>query len=803
MTEDELLSVVENEERAALGYMTGELAQQREQALKYYLAEPFGNEVEGRSQVIDTTVADTVEWILPSLLKIFTASGQAVEFEPTGPEDVEQARQAGDACNYVFFKQNNGFLVLYSWFKDALIEKNGVVKYYAEDYQRTKKESYKGLTDEQLTMLVKDDGVEVVTHQSYPDPIAQQQIQEAMMHAQQMGQQMAMPPVPSLHDVTIEVKKSATKICVDPVPPEEFLTSPRHNSISLEKCTFCEHRSKKTISDLIEMGYKEKDLEEIGYDDDMTEISGEYLARRRYTEEQFPQDQADDARRSVWCREAYIRVDYDDDGIAELRKVFSVGKKVLENEEVEFIPFACITPTIMPHRWAGQSVAEIVMDLQLIKSTLWRQMLDNLYLANAPRKAVLATQGGMVYANLDDLLSSRPGGVVREYQPNAVRDLETPFVAAASFPMLEYIDQTKSNRTGITKYNQGTDADSLNKTARGINQIMQASQQRIELIARIFAETGVKDLFKGIMRLLSKSGLREIVIRLDNKFVPVDPRQWNTEWDMTVTVGLGTGNKDQQLMHLQMIGAAQEKLMAAGLTNVVTADNLYTTSKKLVENAGYKHVEEFFTDPKVSPPPQPRPDPEQIKGQIVMQKAQMDQQTTQFQEQLRAQLEQSLKSIEAQSRVEVARISAAAQIQVAQINAGATDQVEMRRLAAEAELEIFKANNQAQTEQGKMAVEREKTHVAANSQREQALLSAQTAHETAQQKSKDAQDKARNPRGDDVKKSDNVISGVTEVLKNVQETHKQLIESLKPKKHVTKVLRDDKGNLIGAESVSQ
>lgn len=781
MDESELLGIIDNEERAALGYLTGQLAEEREKALKYYLGRPFGNEVEGRSQVVDTTVADTVEWILPSLLKIFTASGQAVEFEPTGPEDVEQAHQAGDACNYVFFKQNNGFLILYTWFKDALLEKNGVVKFYSEDYTKKKKEKYRGLTEDQLTILVKDDEVEVLEHTSYPDPIAQEQIQQALM----MGQKP--PPIPNLHDVQIEITNESSKVCIEPVPPEECLISPRHNSISLEGCPFFEHRSKKFVSDLIEMGYSEKDLEEVGYDDDMTEISGEYLARRRYTEEQFPMDQDNEKRRSVWCRDSYIKVDWDGDGVSELRRVFSVGKKILENEETSFIPFAALTPIIMPHRYVGMSVAEIVMDLQLIKSTLWRQMLDNLYLANQPRKAVLATQGGMVYANLDDLLSSRVGGIVREYQPNAVRDLETPFVAAASFPMLEYIDSTKENRTGVTRYNQGTNADSLNKTARGITQIMQASQQRIELIARIFAETGVKDLFKGILRLLSQSGLRELVIRLDNKFVPVDPREWNTEWDMSVTVGLGTGNKDQQLMHLQMIGTAQEKLAGAGLTNIVTPQNLYKTAVKLVENAGYKHPEEFFTDPSSAPPPQPKVDPEQIKSQTEIQKKTMEGQLVQYQEQVRAQLEQSLKQIEVQGRIETARIAASAQIEVEAMKAGYVDALRSKELAAEAELEIFRANTQAHIEQAKINAAQQAEGLRAQVSENSSIRQA----ESSKSKQQPANDK-------------HVIDGITKVLEKVHAGQTQITEALKkPSKRVSKVLRDKDGNITVVESVEQ
>ena len=297
MEERELLSQIKDEENASLGYHTGELASNREKALEYYLQFPLGNEVEGESQVVDSSVRDTVEWMLPSLIRVFAASGRVVEFEPVGAEDVEAADQASDGVNHVFWKHNNGFLVIYQWFKDALIEKNGVVKYYYDDKETRVKETYEGLTDDQMTMLVQTEGIEVTAHDLYPDEAMAQQYEQMAMQAAQMGQPV--PPQPMLHDVEVEIVKNRGKVCIENIPPEEFLISPRHNSISIEGCEFCEHRSHKTVSDLIQMGFDKDEVEAIGSDDDdSTEISGEYLARRLFTEEQFPEDERDGPPRS-------------------------------------------------------------------------------------------------------------------------------------------------------------------------------------------------------------------------------------------------------------------------------------------------------------------------------------------------------------------------------------------------------------------------------------------------------------------------------------------------------------------------
>jgi hypothetical protein len=693
MTETELLTLVESEEKRSLGYGDGELSAEREKALDYYNSKVYGNEVEGRSQVVSSEVFSTVEWLLPDLLKVFTSSDKAVEFTPERPSDEKGAQQATDTCNYIFYRQNSGFTVLYSFFKDALIQKNGYVKVWYEESEKKRKESYQGLTQFQLTELVKNDNVEVIGVTSYPDPTFPAQ-PDPMAQAVGEAMQAPMQP-PEVYDVQIEVTEKAGKVCVKPLPPEEILVSADQASVELQDCPFVAHRCKRTISQLVEMGYDEKELDSAGYEDDTVENSGEWLARQQFDEQEMytTTDSAsiDPSMRKVWVTEAYIRCDFDGDGVAELRKVMKTGSLVLENEEVDVIPIAAITPIMMTHQHYGKSVAELVMDLQLIKSTLWRQTLDNIYLTNAPRMAVLSTPQGAPQANLDDLLMVRPGGVVREYSPGAVRPLVVPFMAEKGIQMMEYTDTVMENRVGVTRYNQGLDSNTLNKTATGISQIMNASQQRKELIARIFAETGVKAIFKLILHCVSKYNARPMTIRLTDEWVEVDPREWADSYDMMINVGLGSGNKDSQNQQLAMIAEAQFKMLQMGLP-IVTPENIYSTQRKIVENAGFKNVEDFWTNPEDQPPQPPQPDPAQMQMQAEQQKAQ-------------AEMQMQGQKMQQDSQMKVAQMQQEGQLKAAQMQAELamereriTAQIELERWKAqqEADLAIFKANLNAQ-----------------------------------------------------------------------------------------------------------
>lgn len=799
MDDSTLASIIEIEERRALGFNTGDLSNERTKALEYYLGRPFGNEVEGRSQVVSSDVFDVVEGMLPALVDIFTSTNSAVQFDPQGLEDERQARQATEACNHVFYKQNNGALILYTWFKDALIQKNGIVKWYYDDTPQYRKEKYEGLNDAEYQKLMMQE-VEEVSHETYPDEMARQMLQQQMGQmnpAMQMTLTGGEVPVPMLHDVEIRVNANRGKVCVVPVPPEEFVISPRHGSVDLDECEFCEHRTRKTVSDLRLMGFTEKELDGIGTEDDM-KFSEEYIARRSLFEEKdyMDNESADPSLREVWVAEGYIRVDYDGDGVAELRRFLKAGRKILEHEEADEICFAALTPIIMPHRFFGRSMADVCADIQLTKSVLWRQMLDNLYLTNNPRHAVLEHQ-----ANLNDLITSRPGGVVRERVPNAVRPLETPFVAGASFPMVEYLDSVKEDRSGWTRYNQGTDADSLNKTATGITQIMQAGQQRVKLIARMFAETGVKRLFRGIKHTLYKSGLKSLSLRLNNMYVEVDPREWGTEWDMSVNVGLGSGDKRQQLANLQMILATVGGFAQMGKGYMVSDKNLYEIGSKIIESAGFKHVEQFLTDPESVPPQlkQSPPNPEVIKLQVDAQLEAAKIQSQERQKQAGIQAEQQRAKLESDTVLATAQLQAQTELAIAQIKQAADKEREQMKIRAQAEMEVFSAQNEAGIKQ--LELDGRKEEIRMNKEPDlQTNRLVQNIEARAQEQALKMEEGVR-AVSDVASELQRAVEGLTRIAAVMTQTAQVVQDAAARMSMKKRIVRDENGRAIGVEPV--
>jgi hypothetical protein len=591
LSDEELLSRIKIELVDSLGY-GGEISQQRAQAIDYYYARPFGNEVEGRSQFVDSTVQDTIEWIKPSLMRIFASGDEMVKFSPHGPEDVAAADQATDYVNYVFTKDNPGWEILYSWFHDALLEKNGIVKVFWEDYGEPQREEYHNLSSIELEALLQDESTEVVEHTLYDEN--------------------------DMNDVVIIRTNVGGRIRVENVPPDEFLIS--RESKTIEEARFVCHRVKKTFSDLKTM-YPDKDFdfEDLSAGDDEIEYDPERLARYsvdgsgNYSSGYMSPTDHEDALREYWLHESFIKTDYDGDGIAELRKVCSIGSYIFSNEAIDSKPFISITPIKIPHKFFGLGVADLVMDLQLIKSTIMRNLMDNMYNQNFGRYAVLEGQ-----ANLDDLLTQRPGGIVRVKSPNAVMPLATPALEPYSFQMLEYMDSIRESRAGVSKNSQGLNDKALTShtTATAVNAVMTNAQSRIELIARQFAETGVKNLMRRIYELLLKFQDKERVVMLRNEWVAVRPDMWNDKMDCTVSVALGNGSKDQQMAHLsQMIQFASQS-MSGGLP-IVTEQNMYNLGVSLVKAMGYQNVDDFLTKPTGEErPPSPEEQSREMEQQI-------------------------------------------------------------------------------------------------------------------------------------------------------------------------------------------
>ena len=628
MTEDELASKLSQEIEQATGHMNSELSGQREDNMKYYLGEKFGNEIDGRSEIVTTDVRDTVEYIMPSLMRIFTTHQNVAEFEPQGPEDVEMAKQATDYVNYVFNRQNNGFKVLYDVFKDALISKTGIVKHYWEEKIEVSTEHYENLTEIEYQAVLANDELEVLQH-------TEKIVQEAQLDENGL---IISPEIIS-HDLKAKRTKTGGQVRVVSVPPEEFLISRR--AVDIESAQFICHRVKKSVSDLILEGYDPKVVENMpSYSQSQAEYNEERLARFSYDDDAIPPDEGSGANRKIWLDECYTHIDFDGDGIAELRKITKGGNEILENIEIDYIPFSTICPLPIPHKFYGMSVADTVKDIQLIKSTIVRNILDNMYLTNNARYAVLAGQ-----VELDDLLTSRPGGIVRMRAPGAVTPLPTPQISPDAFNMVRYLDQVREERSGVCKMTQGLNPDVLtsHETSCAIAAATESAMQRTELIARIFAETGIKDVFRCIYQLVQRYEDREKMVFLNNRFVPIDPSKWKDKLNCTVNVGVGSGSQQSKMQTMSSIMNIMQGLVQnGGMGSLVTPQNIYNAVSEFMAQSGYKNSDMFVSNPQMMPPPQP-PQPsieekvQQQKAQVELQKLQLQAKELEIETQIKAQ----------------------------------------------------------------------------------------------------------------------------------------------------------------------
>ena len=618
MDEGQIKGIIESEIDDSIGYIETETVEERRRALDYYLRNPYGNEVEGRSQIVTGEVAEAIDGALPQLIRVFTTTEDIVYFEPRSADAEESAKQATDYCNWVFYRENEGLLILHNWFKDALLQKVGVVKSYWDAKEDVTKEKYKNLTEDELTLLLSDESLEVV----------RQKVEMIPAGVDMMGMPIEVPS----YDVTVKRVKKSGSVRIENVPPEEFLISKAARTI--QDTPFVAHRKLMQRSELIAMGYDKDIVDELPSYDDLS-FSAERIARFDNGEQPDQTQSLDMSMQTVEVYECYIRIDENDDGIAELRRIVYCGSEILEDEDCDYIPFHSICPIPIPHKFFGQSLADRTMDIQLIKSTITRQSLDNLYLTNNNRVGAVDGQ-----VNLDDLLNATPGGIVRLKNPNALVPLQVQSTFGQAMPMLEYMDAVQAKRTGVSDAQQGLDPDILsNVTATAVAAMMKSNSGKLELIARIFAETGVKSLFQGILHLLGKYQDKPKIVRMRGKYVQFDPRTWANEYDVSINVGLGSGDRDQKLAMLQMILAKQEQIIQQyGPSNpLVTVGQYRNTLARFIEAAGFKDAKVFMNeitpemDAQLSQPQPPTPDAQAEVAQLL---AQVEREKTQAKAQI-------------------------------------------------------------------------------------------------------------------------------------------------------------------------
>jgi hypothetical protein len=722
MSPDELKATLQAEKADALAAQSAsKLSSEREAAMDYYLGDMSRDlpTIEGRSSAVSMDVADTIEGLMPSLMEVFCGGDEVVRFEPVGPEDEEAAEQETDYVNHVFMQQNPGFLVLYSFIKDALLSKVGVAKVYWDEEESEERETYLDQGEDVFALISADPEVEIVEHSERQEAAG----------APDGGESV---PV-TYHDITVATRKTYSCAKVEPVPPEEFGIARRAKSI--KDADYCFHEVVRSESDLIEAGFDAGQVRTLETYGETAKTSEE--SSRDTVDESGGAATAKRALRQIRVTEHYIRMDYEGNDKARLYRVTTGGEQgsILRRDgkedvvEEDFIPFAAMTPVIVTHRFFGRSIADLVMDIQKIKTALLRAQLDNAYLANNPRIEV--PEPACSDVTLDDLLVSRPGGIVRTKQPGMLQVIQHPDIGANVFPLMEYLDTTRETRTGVTRTGQGIDADALqNQTATASNNLFNAAQARMRLIARIFAETGVKDLFSLLHAVIRKNGKQAQTVRLQNKWVQVDPRNWKTRNDMTINVGIGTGGKTERLGQLTVLGNWQKELVLGGKSNLVRDENLFNTAKEITKVLELKNVEMFFTDPN-SPEGQQAaanapPDPEMMKLQAESQmKTQEMQQNAQ------------LKTLEMQQKAEIEKLQAEADIATQREKIGA--ELQMMREKHQLEMVKLQAEIERDREKHTMAMEQNavKVQVAREGHAQKSEFAAQS-HEQSMAERKEA-----------------------------------------------------------------
>lgn len=653
MSEDELEKIVSALIEDAAAFVDGELSRDRAIATDYYAGEPYGNEQDGRSQVVTTEVRDNTLATMPSILRVVFGPERAVEFAPRNQNQVKQAAQASDFAQFVLAEDNPGFLIMHGVLKDGLVRRMGIVKWWYDDNTETKGYKINGIPESQLIQLLQEPGVELqrAVERSAPSGLVAPD-----------GSALSSQPAEKIYDVEITHSDPDGRVVIEGVPPEELLYN--REARSKDSALGIWHRTEKTLGELVAMGYDEDEIEKYAKSDATALKSNpEAIARRRVTGEsgQSEDPEAGEANKKILYVEGHVRIDFDGDGIAELRKVCTVGDAfhVVMNEPTDGVNMAIFCPDPEPHTMSGQSLADRTMDLQLLKSTLLRAGLDSLAASIFPRTEYVEGE-----VSVADILNTEIGAPIRVTRPGMIREASHTFVGGEVFPFLQYVDEINERRTGQNKGTNALDADALQSTsANGIQAVVSASQEQKEMLVRIFCETLLKPMFRGIHKLLVENKPKSRMVRLRNEWVDVDPRVWDANMDVVVNVALGSGLVEQKVATLMGVAAKQELIIQTlGPDNPVCKIGQYAnTLRRIVELQGFKDTSSFFNavDTNWAPQPQPpAPDPkmqiEQMKQANAMQMKQIELQAQERVEMFNAQMTQQIEKMKLEQAAAIA-----------------------------------------------------------------------------------------------------------------------------------------------------
>ena len=682
MSESQVVAFLGRKILQAMNTEEGDLSDVRQENFNHYVGAEYGDEREGYSRFVTREAMETIEWVLPSVLRVFLSGDRIVSFEPQGPEDEEKAKQETDQTNYFVMRANNkgagAFLPLHDWIKDALMYPNGYLKVHMREYSKTDVGIVTGINAIGLQMLEEDPDVELLAQRS-----------RTVLIPSQLGfdagqQQMQFPKAPDMlagaaneqqmtplevFDLKIRTTKDVTELAIEAVPPEQCLIDNDCTSLNLDEADFVCHRVRKTFTQLVEEGFDPDALSQVGSQENYQ--YADERTNRLFYEDEDPdaEDEDDPSMRVYWVHECYAQFDYDGDGLAEQRTVTLIGDRVFDNEETNYQPMVALSAILMQHKHTGMGYIELVKDLQLLISVLTRQMLDSIYRSNTGKKFIsedaLTDDGSTMEAMYNTQAEYVP---VRGNPQHAVAPDIQPSIVQEILPVIQHVDASRASRTGITP-ESGVAANDLQEVrAEVFSNALDRASQRIEMLVRIFAETGFRWLMLKVHQLLRSHWDIEKTIKLRGKWVDVDPQGWRDRTDMAVEVGLGFNTKTQIMGMLVQLIAMQKEAAQYGLSDPA---KIYHTLDKLINASGLGDVRSFFSDPEEPgwQPPQPQPDANMIIAQAQAQALER---------------EANRKDAELQIKAQTDAMSAQAQAQKAQADAqsaAADREIKIRELA--------------------------------------------------------------------------------------------------------------------------
>ena len=666
--EEELQGVLKSEMDDAKDFID-QIDEDRADATDYYLGNAPTAQSSMQSEFVSTDVRDSVLFMLPSIMRTFFGTNKIVEFIPNGPEDIDLAKQQTDYINYVIQQKNPGFKVIYDAFKDALIRKTGFVKAYWDDSITASTHEYTNIAPEAYQAFMLDPNVEIVEEKI--------EMQSITIINPETGEEMTQE-TPASYDVKIRRIKAKDQVVIEAVPTEEILIS-RH-ARDLNSSPYVAHRMVKTVSDLVAMGYDKEQMEQFaGSGSSVDEDSYDLEEARNPYADFTGVDRADSNSKNVLYVEHYVFYDLDGDGIDERIRVCTVGNglNIVNTTPWDDLPITLFCPDPEPHTSIGSCPADYLMPIQAAKSQIMRDTLDSLGHAIFPRMGIVEGQ-----VNIDDVLNTDIGQPIRMRAPGMVQPFSVPFVGKEAFPVLSYLDEAKENRTGVSKASAGLNAEALQSTtSAAVSATMSGAQGRVELICRHFAD-GMKDLFKLVNSLVIKHQEGQDMMRLNNEFIPVDPRYWDADKDMVINVGISKNSDEEKFQVLTAMAQKQEQILQTlGPNNpLVNLQQYANTLTKMIEMAGFKDATTFIntTIPPMPPQPQepPKPDPaemlaqaEAMKAQNQAQKAIIDAETDRMK--IIMEDDRQRDEHEADLKLKIAELRAryGAQVDVAEINA--------------------------------------------------------------------------------------------------------------------------------------